>query len=103
LKGVFDMINVNIEMRANGTIAVIDGFSKAKTTKGILKDLNKELVKLGYNELANIMNDKCSLQDMAAYAESKESNPFASQDNHYTFDIEKVEEGKTYISHSFIM
>jgi len=95
------MTNVTLDIRANGTIAVIDGFSKAKTTKGILKDLAKEMAKRGYNELANGIEDKDSLEDMATYAQS--NKPLESEDNHYTFDFEVVEEEKTYISHSFVL
>lgn len=95
------MANVTLDIRANGTIAIIDGFSKAKTVKGILKDLAKEMVKRGYNELANGIEDEDSLKEMEAYIQS--NKPLTSEDNHYTFDIEEVEEGKTYISHSFIM
>lgn len=95
------MTNVTLDIRANGTIAVIDGYSKAKTVKGIIKDLAKEMVKRGYNELANGIEDKESLEEMVTYAES--NKPLTSEDNHYTFDIEKIEEGINYISHSFVI
>jgi hypothetical protein len=38
---------------------------------------------------------------MVSYAES--NKPLSSEDNHYTFDIEEVEENKFYVSHSFVM
>jgi len=87
------MTNVTLDIRANGTIAVIDGFSKAKTIKG--------MIKRGYNELANAIEDKDLLEDMVIYAES--NKPLESGDNHYTFGIEEIEEDKIYISHSFIL
>ena len=97
------MTNVTLEIRANGTLGIIDGYTKAKTTKGMLKDLNKEMIKLGYNDLDMAVNDKSMLQDEANYAESKESNPLEISACNYTYSIDEVEEGKYYISHSFVL
>lgn len=92
------MTNVNLDIRGNGTIAVIDGYSKAKTVKGIIKDLNKEMVKRGYNDLYEIVNDSCSLDEESKLA--MDSKPLTN-DSHYTYDIEEIEEGNFYVSHSF--
>lgn len=97
------MTNITLDIRANGTIVIIDGYSKAKTLKGIIKDLNKEMIKRGYNDLSEIVNDNCSLNEEINYINSKESKPFASSDNHYTYDIEEIEDGNFYVSHSFVM